>query len=178
MAIDIGRAWKVRKYRETLLATALLGASAVASAGSCIDFPALTISTFQFFQSQAFLLEDEEQATGTAKGTPPYFMLESITAQGAISGFLVTAGQQEYAFSGTVTQVGSDGLAISFSYDTNPTKPALGASYTYSGAMQLTSNCDVYVAGTFMESYMMPTVKGPVLRVTTGPYPFSGYAQL
>lgn len=176
MATDIGRAWKVK----TLLATALLGTSAAASAG-CNAIPALTISALQnTYVGQLFLLENEGQAMGTLnlQQVPPYLQLNSVTDQGAISGIFLTGGQQQtYTISGTVTQVGTDGLSITFSYNTSPTTTE-GGGYTYTGALQLSSNCDLYMAGTYTELVVMHSAKFGYLFENIGPFPFSGFARL
>jgi hypothetical protein len=173
------------KFRPTFAAAcvglALAFGSSGAAAGSCAGVPALTLNTFQNYQSQVFLFEGEMQAMSLKfAATPPYFQISNYSAStGAFSGIFIPAGGAGYAMTGSAVQVGTDGLQIGFSYNTNPNLPAVGASFVYSIALQLQSNCDVYFAGTYTSTYLVPGIGGrPPTRGSAGPFPFSGFAHL
>ncbi len=169
-----------KSIARALFAAAPFGVAGVASA-SCPLYGSLTVSVFEQYAPGRTLILDNEQAAidpATSQGTPGYVQISSVNAQGAFSGIIVLPSGQDYFLSGTVTQVGSDGLSISFSYNTNSSEPLLGVSYSYAGAVQFTPNCYLFAAGEYKTSYWVPQPKFGVLQVVSGPFPFSGWGSL
>jgi hypothetical protein len=82
-----------------------------------------------------------------------------------------------YEVNGTVVQVGSSGLTITFSY--SPAVPLL-TTYNYTGAIALAdSSCDVFIAGTYTTTSLVPVpgIRRSFRSIVAGPFPFSGKLQ-
>jgi len=84
----------------------------------------------------------------------------------------LTGAYGGYAVSGTVSQVGTSGLSVSFTYSTGPSQ-----WYSYTGAIAIADqSCDIFIAGTYTVNFSVFRPGRPpiILHLTAGPYPFSG----
>lgn len=158
---------KLALRASLFLAAVLFLCTSKVDAQSCTP---LTLSNFP--ANTSFQIDDEEQLSGT---NIQFLLIATINeTTGAFTGYFGPASTS-YSVSGTLTQVGSNGLSITFRY-------AVGEGivnvYTYTGAIATVgSGCGTFVAGTYdittilFESPISYRVLG-----TSGPFPFSGTA--
>jgi hypothetical protein len=149
---------------------AAFGAPTVA-AQSCIPLTLDTISTYLASGQSAFEIDDEGLTA-----TPLYFDLigQPNPTTGAFKGAISTAPQTPqtnasyYPLTGTLAQVGSSGLSISFTYS-----PQALTAYHYTGAIAVAGqSCNLFLAGVFTQTTTVVSKFG-VSATISGPYAFS-----
>jgi hypothetical protein len=158
-----------------------LGINQAASA-ACLPLTVANVSSSLANGQLAFKIGDEGFTS-----TPFYFDLmgQPNVSTGAFSGTMSESpwepapGKVFYPVEGTVTQVGTNGLGINFTFTTSPLSILLGETYTYSGAIAIEdAQCDVLMAGVYTTTtYTLSSPSRFGISIptahTSGPFPFS-----
>jgi hypothetical protein len=149
-----------------------------AAAQDCQPLTIASLPSYLPYTTDGFLFDDEGLASSASE-----LFLNTIEvtnpATGAFTGNIGTLNApSEYQVSGTLTQVGTSGLGITFGYALAPIIEA--TRYTYTGAIAVETaassgeTCVLSIGGIYTETGMLLQLKGGIITVTSGPYPFSG----
>jgi len=151
------------------------------NAQGCAALTPASVANYTGSGSEAFEIDNEGMASA-----PLYFDLDGVpnATTGAFTGTMSTASSKPsygtyYTANGTVTQVGTSGLSITFTYSV-PNGPFIEdgmVSYTYTGSIVIADQtCDLFMAGTYTTT-STALIVGPFgtgfRTITSGPYPFS-----
>ena len=174
--------------KSVLISMALLGTFMTtwwmpdAAAQSCQPLTIASLPSYLPAPFTGFVLDDEGFASsGPASSAPPLLFLNNLEvtnpATGAFTGYIGPLDNPlEYPANGTLTQIGTSGLSITFGYALSPVVEA--TRYSYTGAIAVEKGtyqaCALFMAGTYTESGYLLTMRGFGGFVTSGPYPFSG----